>query len=59
MGNVESDPHPVHTSPTRLNFGEGAGDCGDLEEKIAQFLSAKGVHSQDAISQPPITRIHQ
>ena len=54
-GNVEPDPSPVQTSPTCLNLGEGTGDCGDLEKKIMQFLSAKGVGSQDAIlSQPPI-----
>ena len=36
-GNVESDPRPVHTSPTRLNFGEGAGDSDGLEEKTVLF----------------------
>ena len=59
MGNVESVPHPVLTSLTRLIFGEGAGDRGDLEEKITRFLSATEVHPEDATSQPPITRIQQ
>ena len=49
MGNVESNPHPVHTSLTHLNFGEGAGDSEHLEEKMLLFLSAKGVYPQDAI----------
>ena len=48
-GNVESVPHTVLTSPMHLIFGEGAGDCGDLEEKITQFLSATEVHPEDAI----------
>ena len=48
-GNVESVPHPVLTSPTRLIFGEGAGDLGDLEEKVTRFLSATEVHPEDAI----------
>ena len=47
MSNIESDPHPVHTSLMRLNFGEGAGDSGGLEEKTMLFLSAKGVGPQD------------
>ena len=48
MGNIESDPRPVHTSLTCLNFGEGAGDSEHLEEKTLLFLSAKGVRPQDA-----------
>ena len=48
MGNIESDPRPEHTSPTRLNFGEGAGDSDSLEEKTVLFLSATGVGLQDA-----------
>ena len=59
MGNVEPDPRPEHTSPTRLIFGEGAGDSDRLEEKTVLFQSAKGVSPEDAISQPPIARIQQ
>ena len=49
MENVESVPHPVLTSLTRLIFGEGAGDLGDLKEKVTRFLSATEVHPEDAI----------
>ena len=39
MGNVESIPKPVQTSPTRLIFGKGAGDSRGLDREDPAVLN--------------------